>query len=436
MKHNLLHESTVVAVASRGAERAIHAYVNMLTAHHNARVSMLSLPAEDPFVTPWGPCQGDSGNGAIRTAIREVSKAQRISLIVSEWLPRPTDMQDVLKLAHELKVPAVFIRNPQTRPGGRVIIATDGGPNVLQQMWVARETACAWSRPVHLLRIVHPALSPDTSPLLPDPAAALDACSCRLLHMEPKVEIKRATDIVGAITDSIRDGDLLVLGAPSTLRLTADFAGSIPHVVANRVSGPMILLSTPSDDDISLRRLFWGRLIKTDMRTYHKKHVLAAMITNLIHHNQLPLSSQNDILDRVLRREATMSTAVDCETAFPHVTLGGFFGVAATMAICPDGILFDSPDGRPTRFIYLLVTPDGFYEQYLATLAKIARRMINPEVRQALLACHSPAQALDVLEPRAGNVGRTESGLPPYPRGAACETDELAGQLPRETLQR
>ncbi len=55
-----------------------------------------------------------------------------------------------------------------------------------------------------------------------------------------------------------------------------------------------------------------------------------------------------------------MSTAVDCDTAFPHVTLHGFFGVAASIIICPDGIDFGNEDNQPTRFIVLFVTLRGF----------------------------------------------------------------------------
>lgn len=436
LRHNTLHESTVVAIASRNAERSILSYVDMLTSHHNARVSTVRLTVEDPFVILWDQPQEDSGNEALCTAIRKTSKTRRIGIIVSEWLPSPTDMQDVLRLAHELRVPAMFVRHPQVKPRGRVLVATAGGPNVLQQMWVARETAGAWGIPVHMLRIVPPTLRSDPVPSPAGPAAALDACSCRLLHMDPQVEIKRATDVIAAVATSHRDGDLLVLGAPSSLRLASDFAGSIPHGVAKRVSCPIILLSKPPDSDGSLRKLFWGRLIQTGMRVRNKKHALAAMIENLIHHNQLAYASRHDILERTLRREAIMSTAVDCETAFPHVTLRGFFGVVATMAICPDGVPFDSPDGHPTRFIFLLVMPDGFCEEYLAILAKIALRMINSEVRQALLACHTPAQTLDILEPRAGLAGSTEAGLTLCLSGATLETDELAKHLPRETFQR
>lgn len=110
-----------------------------------------------------------------------------------------------------------------------------------------------------------------------------------------------------------------------------------------------------------------------------------------------------------------MSTAVDFETAFPHVTLRGFFGVAASMGICPEGVAFDSERGQPTRFISLFVTPDGFYDDYLAALAKLAKRMIDANVRGALLSCETPSQARDILEPRQDNIilpnGKSQGAL-------------------------
>lgn len=436
MKCNPRHESTVVTVASRRSEGAILAYADLLTAHRNARVAPVRLQVADPFVVPWGSPSGRAGNGFIRTAITQIARAEKVGMIVSEWLPDPHDMQQLLRLAHELAVPAVVIRHPEARPRGRLLVATAGGPGVLQQMWVARQTACSLDLPVSFLRVVHPAVTPVGMSPSDDPVAALDVCACRLLHMEARMEIKRAVKVDDAIASCVREGDLLVLGAPSALRMTSGFEESLPHVVAHRVSAPLILLSTPPNNRLSVRGLLWGGLIKTGLRPRDKKHALSALIENLACHNQIPRSSVGDTLDRALRREAIMSTAVDCETAFPHVTLRGFFGVAASMAICPEGVAFDSPDGRPTRFLYLLVTPDGFCDDYLAILAMVARRMINPEVRQALLACRSPAHALDILEPRPAISGRTESALPPCRKSVACEADELAEPPTMETSPR
>lgn len=436
MKCNIHHESTVVVVASRQSEGAILAYADLLTSHRNARVTPVHLHAENAFAVPRGSLSGRAGNGFIRTAITQIAKAEKVGMIVSEWLADPHDMREALRLANELAIPAVFIRHPERKPRGRVLVATAGGPNVLQQMWVARQAACSLDLPVSFLRVVHPAVTPAGMSPSDDPVAALDVCACRLLHMDARMEVKKAVKVDDAIASCVREGDLLVLGAPSALRMTSDFEESLPHVVANRVSAPLILLSTPPKNRLSLRGLLWGGLIKTGLRPRDKKHALSALIENLACHNQVPRSSVGDMLDRALRREAIMSTAVDCETAFPHVTLRGFSGVAASMAICPEGVAFDSPDGRPTRFLYLLVTPDCFCDDYLAILAMVARRMINPEVRHALLACHSPAHALDILEPRPAIPQAMVSALRPCGTPGAGEAKELAVPLPREIAQR
>lgn len=436
MRCNPRYESTVVAITTRRSEGAVLAYANLLTAHRNTRIAPVRLASEDPVVVPRCSPSTGAGNGFIRGAVTHIARVERIGLIVAEWLNDPNDMQDVLRLAQEFAVPAVFIRHPEMKPRGRVLVATAGGPNVLQQMWVARETACGLGVPVKIFRIAHPAVDPSTLPPSLDSTAALDACSCRLLHMEARVEVKKAVNVADAIAASVRDGDLLVLGAPSALRLTSDFAGSLPHAVANRVHGPLILLTAPPDNHLSLRRLFWGGLIKTDMHFRDKKHALSALIENIALHNQIPRSSVADTLDRALRREAIMSTAVDCETAFPHVTLRGFRGVVGSMAVCPEGVAFDSPDGRPTRFLYLLVTPDGLCDEYLATLAMIARRMIRQDIRTALLRCQTPAQVLDILEPRPAIAETMDSTLRPCGTPGAGEAKEVAVPLHRGGAQR
>jgi len=432
VKQNLTHKPTVIAVAARReAEETVLAYANLFTAPCNEHAVTIRLNMEDPFVVPWGMSATSATNGCIRSAVTRIAREKNVSLIVSEWLPNPRDMQDALRFAHEITVPAIFIRDPERKPYRRILAATAGGPNVLHQLWVARQMACALNLPVHFLRIVHPAVVPAAPPPFEDPTAALDACSRRLLHMDARMEVKEALDVGDAITASVREGDILVLGAPSALRIASDFEGSLPHTIANRTSAPLILLSAPPDSRIRLRRLFWGGLIQTDLRPRDKTHAISALIENLAHHNQIAHSSVADTLDRALRREAIMSTAVDCDTAFPHVKLPGFLGVAGSMAICPEGVDFDSPDGLPTRFLYLLVTPDNLCDEYLATLGMIARRVLRRDVRDALLQCQTPAQALDILEPDENPHPDSEGSTPAIcsgngsspPQSCACIHD-------------
>ena len=387
MRKKILTSDTIVAnVFSPETERTVRWYAETLTGQRNRRVCAIrpairegdsSLPADSP--------------DSVQVALRQLARADTIGLIVSDWPSNGEHMQRRLRLADELRVPAVFIRQPSLLAIERVVVATAGGPNVLELMWVAKEIASAFRAPVSILHC--PGGDPETIPL--------EGMAVRMLGMNAAIEVSKGTDFTRCVGAYLRKNDLLVMGAPSPLRRTMAFADSIPDEVARAVKAPIVLLSSPPPSGVSLRRLFWGSLIKTGAAYRNKKDVIADLIQNLARHNQLPRSSQSDILDRALRREEIMSTAVDCETAFPVVTLRGFFGMAAALAVCPEGVAFGSIDGHPTRFFFLTITPDGLCEDYLPTLARIARRMIKPDVRQALLACETPAQVLDILEPRA-----------------------------------
>ncbi len=381
MKRNPTNDSVIAVVATPESERVVRWYAEVLTGRRNRRVRVIHEPT------------------AAQAAIRQLARADTIGMIVSEWSASPSSMQTLLRLADELAVPAVFIRQHDLAPLERLVVATAGGPNVLELIWIAKKIAAASDIPVRILhrRQTTPAREArDSDPECPVP----DGLAERILGMEAQVEPGSGKPLVPRIAACVRENDLLVLGAPSALRRAVSFADSVPDRVARTTAAPMVLLSSPPAIGVDLRRLFWGGLIETGARCRDKKDAIAGLIRNLALHNRLPRSSQADILDRALRREAAMSTAVDCETAFPHVTLRGFFGLAGAMAICPDGVEFGSLDGRPTRFLFLMITPDGLCEDYLPTLARIARRMVKPKVRQALLACKTSAQVLDILEPR------------------------------------
>ena len=89
----------------------------------------------------------------------------------------------------------------------------------------------------------------------------------------------------------------------------------------------------------------------------------------------------------------------ECETVLHHVAIPDFVGITGCMGIARDGVDVGLADGFLARFFFLLITPEGFCQEYLSTLTRIAKRMSRPDVREALLACESPAEVLDVFEP-------------------------------------
>jgi len=262
----------VVVVSSLQPEADIRAYAKMLTQCRPVKIRSVNALASDPFFVPWGYCENRGGNTHLGESIGPQNTDTPIELIVSEWLEDPEDLQDVLQLGHRLGVPVVIVRNRGNRSSGRILVATAGGPNVLQMMWVAREIAQSMNLPVHLLRIMQaPAV------VTHDCTAALDASTCRLLRMKAMIEVRRAESVEEAIVTSVREDDMLVLGAPSSLTIATSFTKSLPSQIANRVHASLLLLSMPPGNEISLRSLLWGNLIRTQARFNTKHDALKAM---------------------------------------------------------------------------------------------------------------------------------------------------------------
>jgi mannitol/fructose-specific phosphotransferase system IIA component (Ntr-type) len=109
-------------------------------------------------------------------------------------------------------------------------------------------------------------------------------------------------------------------------------------------------------------------------------------------------SSQGEILDRVLRREADLSTAVFPGAAIPHGKARSVDRLAAACGLAPEGVAFDSMDGEPTRLFVLLVSPENFSTQNVRLLANIARLLRQDQVRADLLAARTPEEFLAVVD--------------------------------------
>lgn len=376
------HEITVIMVASPGFRSLIGCYAEMIAGNPGARI----------YSTDEG------GLAGLVAELKCSALTERVDLIVSEWMKDPKIMQRLLRSAQELELPAVFIRPGTALPGGRLVVSTSGGPNICEQMWIAREISTRIGRPLEILHWQDEGCFGRRGCSAGD--FAVEKILSHLLGIQPVVHQPAGSDFITGVAEWLAPDDLLIMGAPSSLRCTADFAGSLPDQVEKRIKNPLFLFSSP-EGCVRLRRLFWGELIKPQMRAGGKEEALSLLVDNLVDHNQLPANCKAEILRRVLRREKRQSAAVDCETAFPHVTLPGCFGVVCSMGIFPEGVDFKSADGSLSRFICLFVTPEGFSDEYLTALAKIAKRMVLPDVRQALLRSETSVQALDILEPNS-----------------------------------
>jgi fructose-specific phosphotransferase system IIA component len=82
------------------------------------------------------------------------------------------------------------------------------------------------------------------------------------------------------------------------------------------------------------------------------------------------------VLKAVREREDKQSTGLERGIAVPHGKTAVIPSMKLAIGIAPEGIDFDSLDGKPSRLFFLLLAPpnqSGPHVQALAEIAKLAR---------------------------------------------------------------
>jgi mannitol/fructose-specific phosphotransferase system IIA component (Ntr-type) len=108
-------------------------------------------------------------------------------------------------------------------------------------------------------------------------------------------------------------------------------------------------------------------------------------------------NSQGEIFDRVLRRETMMSTGLFPGAAIPHGKARSVDRMAAACGVSPEGIDFESEDGRPTHLFVLLVSPENATTPHVKLLANISRILKEESVRKSLVEAPNPEAFLNLI---------------------------------------
>ena len=96
------------------------------------------------------------------------------------------------------------------------------------------------------------------------------------------------------------------------------------------------------------------------------------------------IDSQGEILDRVIRREAMMTTGIGYGVAIPHGKARSVERMVAAVAVAPEGLDFESEDGQPVYLVVLFVSPESATTQHVRALANLSRLLKEESVRRSL----------------------------------------------------
>jgi PTS system nitrogen regulatory IIA component len=122
-----------------------------------------------------------------------------------------------------------------------------------------------------------------------------------------------------------------------------------------------------------------------DLKATDKQTALAGIVEALIKGTQI--NNPETILQMLQSRENLGSTAVGPGIAFPHGRTLAVQRLTILIAKCPDGVDFDSEDGKPTHLFFVLIAPpQDTGHQYIKSLAALIDRVQYSGLRDKLMA--------------------------------------------------
>jgi len=141
----------------------------------------------------------------------------------------------------------------------------------------------------------------------------------------------------------------------------------------------------------------------------------------------------------VLTREAQGSTGLPDGLATPHAQNDSVKRASISLITVPEGVNFDSIDGKPARLLVLLAAPVKAGDEAMTEMGRFAVLLMNKEFRESIIAATNPEEVLKIID--AKEAERTKSEVPEITGSSkiiavtACPTGISSSFMARESLK-
>lgn len=139
---------------------------------------------------------------------------------------------------------------------------------------------------------------------------------------------------------------------------------------------------------IDISRYLHSDNIIDDLKASTKEEAIRALVEKI--YQDMPGEevsiTKEEASEAVLGRESLQSTGIGDELAFPHARIEGWGEFRVVMGVLRDGIDFNSMDGKPVKFVFLMISSTEEPYMILQTMSGIIRFLseINPGTENML----------------------------------------------------
>jgi PTS system fructose-specific IIC component len=109
------------------------------------------------------------------------------------------------------------------------------------------------------------------------------------------------------------------------------------------------------------------------------------------------LKNNEQVVQKILDREAEMSTGIGFGIAIPHARIEGVDSVYMIAARSIKGIEFDAIDEQPVHLVFMMISPANASNQYTQILSSLSRIMSYEDIRKSLMETETPEEFLNII---------------------------------------
>ncbi|GAB4152986.1 MAG: PTS sugar transporter subunit IIA [Planctomycetota bacterium] len=148
---------------------------------------------------------------------------------------------------------------------------------------------------------------------------------------------------------------------------------------------------------MKLSELIAPDLVVLPLNAADKWEAISLLARHPVASGRLPEKTLPAVEQALVARETSMTTGMEDGIAIPHAAVDGIEDLIAVLGLSPEGVPFDTLDGKPARIVVCLVIPRSKKLLHIRTLAEIARLLHRADVRERLLSCRDPEEVAAAL---------------------------------------
>ena len=143
----------------------------------------------------------------------------------------------------------------------------------------------------------------------------------------------------------------------------------------------------------------------------------------------------------ILKREAQGSTGLANGLATPHAQNNSVKKPAISIITVPEGVEFNSLDGKPARLLVLFAAPEKATDDAMTNMGRLAVLLMDETFKENLIKAATPAEVIKIIDDKEAERVKSETPEPDVSAGTkiiavtACPTGISSSFMAREALK-